>query len=231
MANETILIVDDDKEIRDLIHIYLQNEGYNTIRAANGMEALSLMQRHEVDLIILDIMMPGMDGIQTCIKIREVKDMPIIMLSAKSEDIDKILGLTTGADDYISKPFNPLELLARVKSQLRRYMKQNSALAKREEIIEIDELIINVNTHEVSVDGKEIKLTPREFGILEFLARNSGMVFSMEKIYTQVWNEQAYESNNAVMVHIRNLREKIEENPRKPRYIKTVWGVGYKLAK
>lgn len=229
MEIETILVVDDEKEIRDLIGIYLANEGYKVIKAANGLEALNHLEKEETDLIILDIMMPSMDGIEACIKIRENKNMPIIMLSAKSEDMDKILGLTTGADDYITKPFNPLELIARVKSQLRRYKKLNAVQEKNEGVIEVDDLLINMNTHEVKISDKEIKLTPREFDILCLLAKNKGIVFSIEKIYESVWNEEFFESDNTVMVHIRKIREKIEEEPRKPRFIKTVWGVGYKI--
>jgi two-component system response regulator VanR len=229
MANETILLVDDEKEILELLDIYLKNDGYLTIKAGNGIEALQLLQQHEVDLIILDVMMPKMDGIQACLKIREQRNMPIIMLSAKSQDMDKIMGLSTGADDYVTKPFNPLELLARVKSQLRRYHRLNVHLPAKENEIEIDELTINTATHEVKIDGREIRLTPREFAILELLSRNRGMVFSIERIYEAVWKESFFESENTVMVHIRKIREKIEANPRQPRYIKTVWGVGYKI--
>lgn len=231
MKKEKILIVDDEKEIRDLIDIYLKNEGYNTIKAENGLEALETLKKESADLIILDIMMPKLDGIETCMKIRETQNIPIIMLSAKGEDIDKIMGLTTGADDYLTKPFNPLELVARVKSQLRRYLKLNDYKRPEDEngIIEVDDLIINVNTHEVKVSGKEVKLTPREFSILELLAKNKGIVFSIEKIYETIWKESFMESENTVMVHIRKIREKIEQNPRKPIYIKTVWGVGYKI--
>jgi Response regulators consisting of a CheY-like receiver domain and a winged-helix DNA-binding domain len=229
MAGETILIVDDEKEIRDLIEIYLKNEGYNVIMAPNGLKAIQLLEQIEAQLIILDIMMPGMDGIQVCTRIRESRNMPIIMLSAKGQDMDKILGLSTGADDYVTKPFNPMELVARVKSQLRRYTSLNINEAKNRDEIEIDGLLINTATHEVRVDGKEVKLTPREFDILELLARNRGIVFSMEKIYESIWKENFYESDNTIMVHIRKIREKLEENPRKPRYIKTVWGVGYKI--
>lgn len=229
MDKEIILVVDDEKEIRDLIGIYLANEGYKVLKAGNGVEALSCLEKQEIDLIVLDIMMPNMDGIEACIKIREDKNMPIIMLSAKSEDMDKIMGLTTGADDYVTKPFNPLELLARVKSQLRRYKRLNAAPEKREGVIEIEDMIINTNTHEIKVGDKEIKLTPREFEILLLLARNKGMVFSIEKIYETVWKEDFFQSDNTVMVHIRKIREKIESNPRKPRFIKTVWGVGYKI--
>lgn len=231
MNKETVLAVDDEKEIRDLIGILLENEGYKVIKAADGMEALYTLKKDNVDLIILDIMMPGMDGIETCMNIRKDKNMPIIMLSAKNEDIDKIMGLTTGADDYITKPFNPLELLARVKSQLRRYKKLNRSEENKEGIIEIDDLYIDANTHEVRIDEREIKLTAREFDILLLLARNRGTVFSAEKIYEKVWNDEFFESDNTIMVHIRKIREKIEENPRKPRFIKTMWGVGYKIDK
>lgn len=231
MTNETILIVDDEKEIRDLIEIYLKSEGYSVEKASNGFEALDILKTKDIHLIILDIMMPKLDGIQSCMKIREEKNMPIIMLSAKSQDTDKILGLGIGADDYVTKPFNPLELVARVKSQIRRYTKLNSSLPVNSDEIEIDDLIINTAKHEVIVNGKEVKLTPREFDILELLTRNQGIVFSIEKIYESVWNEVFLESDNTVMVHIRKIREKIEENPRKPRFIKTVWGVGYKIEK
>jgi len=229
MDKETILVVDDEKEIRDLIGIYLANDNYKVLKAENGLEALKSLEKNHVDLIVLDIMMPNMDGIEACMKIREDKNMPIIMLSAKSEDMDKIMGLTTGADDYVTKPFNPLELLARVKSQLRRYKKLNTPPEKNEGVIEIDDLSINTNTHEVKVGDKEVKLTPREFEILYLLAKNKNIVFSIEKIYSMVWKEDFFESDNTVMVHIRKIREKIEENPRKPRFIKTVWGVGYKI--
>jgi two-component system response regulator VanR len=229
MDKETILVVDDEKEIRDLIGIYLANDNYKVLKAENGLEALKSLEKNHVDLIVLDIMMPNMDGIEACMKIREDKNMPIIMLSAKSEDMDKIMGLTTGADDYVTKPFNPLELLARVKSQLRRYKKLNTPLEKKEGVIEIDDLSINTNTHEIKVGDKEVKLTPREFEILYLLAKNKNIVFSIEKIYSMVWKEDFFESDNTVMVHIRKIREKIEENPRKPRFIKTVWGVGYKI--
>ncbi|HEY8888971.1 MAG TPA: response regulator transcription factor [Clostridium sp.] len=229
MDKEVILVVDDEKEIRDLIGIYLTNDGYSIIKAANGVEALKVIKDENVDLIILDIMMPIMDGMEACMKIREEKNMPIIMLSAKSEDMDKIRGLTTGADDYVSKPFNPLELIARVKSQLRRYKRLNLVEEKDESIIEVDDLYINTNTHEIKIGDKEVRLTPREFDILLFIAKNRGIVFSIKKIYEAVWKEEFMESDNTIMVHIRKIREKIEENPRKPRFIKTVWGVGYKI--
>ena len=229
MAEQTVLLVDDEKEIIDLLEIYLKNEGYRLLRAGNGLEALSVLQKEHVDLIVLDIMMPKMDGIEACMKIREQKNMPIIMLSAKSQDMDKILGLSSGADDYVSKPFNPLELIARIKSQLRRYTRLNVPQPNKENEIEIDELTINTATHEVKVDGRDVKLTPREFAILELLARNRGMVWSIEKIYETVWKEAYFDADNTVMVHIRKIREKIEEHPRKPKFIKTVWGVGYKV--
>jgi two-component system, OmpR family, response regulator VanR len=229
LDKETILIVDDEKEIRDLINIYLKNEGYNTILAEDGLQALDILKAQEVQLVILDIMMPKMDGIQACMRIREEKNMPIIMLSAKSQDIDKINGLITGADDYMTKPFNPLELTARVKSQLRRYIRLNTPMQKSDGTIEVDDLTINVDTHEIKVEGKDIRLTPREFDILELLARNRGVVFSIAKIYERVWKEDFLESENTVMVHIRKIREKLEKDTRNPKYIKTVWGVGYKI--
>ncbi|TVY09015.1 response regulator transcription factor [Paenibacillus cremeus] len=229
MAEHTILLVDDEKDIIDLLEIYLKNEGYRLLRASNGLEALSVLQKEHVDLIVLDIMMPKMDGIEACLKIREQQNMPIIMLSAKSQDMDKILGLSTGADDYMSKPFNPLELMARIKSQLRRYTRLNVPQPSKEHEIEVDELTINTLSHEVKVDGREVKLTPREFAILELLARSRGTVFSIEKLYESVWKEAYFDSDNTVMVHIRKIREKIEDNPRKPKFIKTVWGVGYKV--
>jgi len=231
MEKEKILIVDDEKDIRDLIDIFLKNEGYNVVKAANGIEALDIVKKHGVDLIILDIMMPQMNGIDACIKIREISNIPIIMLSARNEDMDKIYGLTTGADDYLEKPFNPLELLARVKSQLRRYYKLNKYEDKKDNLIEIDNLTIDADNHEVKIEDKIINLTAREFDILLFLARNRGMVFSTEKLYEKIWNDEFFESDNTVMVHIRNIREKIEEIPKKPRFIKTIWGVGYKIEK
>ena len=229
MDKEVILVVDDEKEIRDLIDIYLSNDGYRVIKVANGIEALNVLKSENVDLIILDIMMPGMDGLEACMKIREDKDMPIIMLSAKSEDMDKIMGLTTGADDYVSKPFNPLELIARVKSQLRRYMQVNVIEEVDESIVEVDDLYINTNTHEIKIGDRDVRLTPREFDILLLIAKNRGIVFSVKRIYEAVWKEEFMESDNTIMVHIRKIREKIEENPRKPRFIKTIWGVGYKI--
>lgn len=227
----TILVVDDDPEIRDILHIYLRNEGYRVVEAVDGQHAVEIINREPVQLIILDVMMPKWDGIKACLKIREEHDVPIIMLSAKGEDIDKITGLSTGADDYVTKPFNPLELLARVKAQLRRQTMTVQAVSASNEIT-IDALIINKDQHLVTVKGQEIALTPIEFAILLLLASHRGQVFNIDKIYQNVWKDQsAFYSENTVMVHIRNIREKIEENPREPKYIKTVWGVGYKIEK
>lgn len=231
MSQETILIVDDEKEIRNLIAIYLKNEGYDVLEASDGEEGLSLLRKHQVHLIVLDIMMPKVDGIEMCMKVREIAEMPIIMLSAKSQDMDKIVGLTLGADDYVTKPFNPLELIARIKSQLRRYIKMNRLDMMNENAIEVGDMRINTDTHEVIVNNKKVKLTPREFSILELLARNQGIVMSAEQIYEKVWKEEAIQSENTVMVHIRKIRERIETTPRNPQYIKTVWGVGYKIEK
>lgn len=228
MANK-ILIVDDDNEIRKITGIYLENEGYEVFKAENGEKALKIIAEDEIDLVLLDIMMPGMNGIETCIKIRENNIMPIIFLSAKAEDLDKIQGLASGADDYITKPFNAMELLARVKSQLRRYTRYSTHQNIGKNIIEIGNLTINSDTRQVFVGDKEVRLTPKEFDILELLASNKGVVFSIEKIYERVWGEDFYKSDNTVMVHITKIREKIEEDSKKPIYIKTVWGVGYKV--
>ncbi|TQR36409.1 response regulator transcription factor [Brevibacillus brevis] len=224
-----ILIVDDDKEIRKLISVYLENEGFQTQMAEDAVEALRLLENKEFDLIILDIMMPKMDGIEACMKIRQERNMPIIMLSARSEDMDKIQGLASGADDYLSKPFNPLELIARVKSQLRRYKKYNTNTDSNKRLIEIGDLNVNTDTRQVWVRQTEVRLTPKEFDILELLARNKGIVMSVQKIYEAVWKEDFFKSDNTVMVHITKIREKIEEDPKRPIYIKTVWGVGYKI--
>ncbi|GIO04357.1 DNA-binding response regulator [Brevibacillus reuszeri] len=227
-----VLVVDDDPEIRDVVHIFLRNEGFTIFEAEDGLQALQILNRERIDLIILDVMMPNLDGIKACFKIRETSNIPIIMLSAKGEDIDKITGLTTGADDYVSKPFNPLELIARVKAQLRRQKLAEESYGKSATdtgIIEINELIIDKRRHVVTVSRKEVSLTPLEFSILELLASHRGQVFNVEKIYQSVWKEDKYLSDNTIMVHIRNIREKIEDNPREPRYIKTVWGVGYKV--
>ncbi|OCX64385.1 DNA-binding response regulator [Lysinibacillus sp. AR18-8] len=230
MSNETILIVDDEKEIRNLIGIYLKNEGFHVLEACDGEEGLQLVKKHKVHLIVLDLMMPKVNGIEMCMKVREIAEMPIIMLTAKSQDMDKISGLTIGADDYVTKPFNPLELIARIKSQLRRYLKMSGLCSNREEL-EVGDLRINTATHEVFVNNERVKLTPREFAILELLVSNPGIVMSAEQIYEKVWKEEAFQSENTVMVHIRKIRERIEANPRNPQYIKTVWGVGYKVEK
>ncbi|MCM3596769.1 response regulator transcription factor [Metabacillus idriensis] len=224
-----ILIVDDDKEIRKLISIYIENEGITAFEADNAIEALKMLDKEVFDLIILDIMMPEMNGIEACMKIREERNMPIIMISAKSEDMDKIQGLASGADDYLTKPFNPLELLARVKSQLRRYKKYNEKAEEDSRIIEIGDLLINTDTCQVHVSGKEVRLTPKEFDILTLLAFNKGNVMNVRKIYESVWKQDFFKSDNTVMVHITKIREKIEEDPKRPLYIKTVWGVGYKI--
>ncbi|MBT2579302.1 response regulator transcription factor [Bacillus sp. ISL-8] len=231
MSKGTILIVDDEKEIRKLIAIYLKNEGYEVLQAVDGEEGLEIVKKRDVHLIVLDIMMPKIDGIHMCMKVREIAEMPIIMLSAKTQDMDKILGLTTGADDYVAKPFNPLELIARIKSQLRRYMKMSGTSVKDENVFEVGDIKINIVTRQVIIANEEVKLTPREFEVLELLARNQGIVLNAVQIYERVWKEQAFQSDNTVMVHIRKIREKIEAIPRKPRYIKTVWGVGYKIEK
>ncbi|ANC77619.1 response regulator transcription factor [Fictibacillus nanhaiensis] len=224
-----VLIVDDDSDIRNLISVYLENEGMYTVQSENAIDALAQLEKKDFDLIILDIMMPKMDGIQACMRIRQERNMPIIMLSAKSEDMDKIQGLAAGADDYLSKPFNPLELMARVKSQLRRYRKYNQDTDSSREFIEIGDLKINTETRQVWVRGKDVRLTPKEFSILELLALNKGIVMSIEKIYEAVWQEEFYKSDSTVMVHITKIREKLEEDPKRPIYIKTVWGVGYKI--
>lgn len=227
----TILLVDDEHEIIKLMEIYFGNEGYRILTAHDGNEALEQLRKERVDLIVLDVMMPNMDGIEACMKIREEQKMPIIMLSAKSMDMDKIMGLSIGADDYVTKPFNPLELVARAKSQLRRYYQFNEGREKRKHELTIDELVINTDTHEVWVDEQPVHLTPREFAVLELLARHQGSVLSMEQIYQQVWKEEYMESSNTVMVHIRKIREKIEPDKKNPKFIQTVWGVGYKMIK
>ena len=227
----TILIVDDEDDIRDMIEIYLINEGFNVLKAQDGLEALEVLKAKEVDLIVLDIMMPKMDGIRTCLKVREDKKLPIIMLSAKGQDSDKILGLNIGADDYVTKPFNPLELIARIKSQLRRVTTFNENSESYENEIKIGEIRINLNSREVFVEDNFVRLTPREFDILVVLAENRGHVLSTEQIYEKVWKEPFYNADNTVAVHIRNIREKIEIDPKNPQYIKLVWGVGYKIEK
>lgn len=233
MEKTKILVVDDEKEIVNLIKIHLTNEGYEVITATNGINGLKILDNHHIHLVILDIMMPDINGLEVCRNIRQRLNIPILMLSAKSEDMDKIMGLSTGADDYMTKPFNPLELVARVKSQLRRYiyLNPNKPSNLYENIINIDELTINYDNHTVCLYDKEIDLTPKEFEILFLLAGNRGKVFRTEEIFEKVWKERFFDSSNTVMVHIRKIREKIEMNSRKPRFIKTVWGVGYKFEK
>lgn len=230
MSIYNVLVVDDDDEIRDAIEIYLKNEGIKVFKAKDGIDALDILAEEEIQLIIMDIMMPRMDGIKATFKIRETKNIPIIMLSAKSEDTDKIIGLNVGADDYITKPFNPLELVARVKSQLRRYINLGVYKASEEEIV-VKGLVLNKHTKMVTVDGEEIRLTPTEYKILELLLENRGRVFSIEEIYEKVWKESYYNAENTVSVHIRRIREKIEINPKEPQYLKVVWGIGYKIEK
>ncbi|MDP1513352.1 response regulator transcription factor [Paenibacillus sp. CMAA1739] len=231
MHNGTILLVDDEPEIIKLMQIYLENEGYRLLVARDGLEALEQVSREQIDVMVLDVMMPNMDGIEACMKIRETEHFPIIMLSAKGQDMDKITGLSVGADDYVTKPFSPLELVARIKSQLRRVRKYTQSSPVLEHEMVLDELSINAVTHEVTLAGEPVKLTPREFAIVELLARHRGQVLSMEQIYEKVWKEQYLESNNTLMVHVRKIREKIETDPRKPKYLKTVWGIGYKMEK
>ncbi|MGR6765221.1 response regulator transcription factor [Paenibacillus sp. T2-29] len=231
MHNGTILLVDDEPEIIKLMQIYLENEGYRLLMARDGLEALEQVNREQIDVMVLDVMMPNMDGIEACMKIRETEHFPIIMLSAKGQDMDKITGLSVGADDYVTKPFSPLELVARIKSQLRRVRKYTHSSSVLEHEMVLDELSINTVTHEVTLAGECVKLTPREFAIVELLARHRGQVLSMEQIYEKVWKEQYLESNNTLMVHVRKIREKIETDPRKPKYLKTVWGIGYKMEK
>ena len=227
-----ILVYDDDKEIVDAIDIYLSQEGYHILKAYDGLQAIEIMKKEEVHLILLDIMMPNLDGIRATRKIRETSSVPIIMLSAKSEDVDKILGLNIGADDYITKPFNPLELIARVKSQLRRYTQLgNLATEEKEAVYVCGGLVVNDDLKTVTVDGEPVKLTPIEYNILVLLIKNQGKVFSIEQIYENIWNEEAIGADNTVAVHIRHIREKIEINPREPRYLKVVWGIGYKIEK
>ena len=227
-----ILVCDDDKEIVDAIDIYLSQEGYHILKAYDGLQAIEIMKKEEVHLILLDIMMPNLDGIRATRKIRETSSVPIIMLSAKSEDVDKILGLNIGADDYITKPFNPLELIARVKSQLRRYTQLgNLATEEKEAVYVCGGLVVNDDLKTVTVDGEPVKLTPIEYNIFVLLIKNQGKVFSIEQIYENIWNEEAIGADNTVAVHIRHIREKIEINPREPRYLKVVWGIGYKIEK
>ena len=227
-----ILVCDDDKEIVEAIEIYLTQDGHQVLEAYDGIEAVEILKKESVDLLIMDIMMPRMDGIRATLKIREKHNIPIIILSAKSEDADKILGLNIGADDYITKPFNPLELVARVKSHLRRYMQLGSTTIKESEAIyTVGGLAINDDLKEVTVDGEQVKFTPIEYNILLLLVKHQGKVFSIDQIYENIWNENAVGVDNTVAVHIRHIREKIEINPKEPRYLKVVWGVGYKIEK
>ena len=227
-----ILVCDDDKDIVEAIDIYLTQEGYEVLKAYDGDEAIKVLKSNEVDLLIMDVMMPRLDGIRATLKIRENMSLPIIILSAKSEDADKILGLNIGADDYMTKPFNPLELVARVKSQLRRYTELGStARSDNQSEFRTGGLVIRDDLKEVTVDGEKVKLTPIEYNILLLLVKNQGKVFSINQIYENIWNEEAIGADNTVAVHIRHIREKIEINPKEPRYLKVVWGVGYKVEK
>lgn len=225
-----ILVCDDDKEIVGAIEVYLKNEGYDVYKAYDGLEALDIVARQQIHLIIMDVMMPKMDGMRATMKIREEKNIPIIMLSAKSEDYDKITGLNVGADDYITKPFNPLELIARVKSQLRRYVNLGSLEIKKG-VFKTGGLEVDDEQKTVTLDGEPVPVTPIEFGILKLLTENAGRVFNMEQIYEAVWKEPAFNPENTVAVHIRRIREKIEINPKNPKYLKVVWGIGYKIEK
>ncbi|MBE5881250.1 MAG: response regulator transcription factor [Lachnospiraceae bacterium] len=229
MAN--ILVCDDDKEIVEAISIYLSQEGYRIFKAYDGAQAIDVLQKEDIQLLLIDIMMPKLDGIHAMIKIREFSSIPILVLSAKSEDVDKILGLNVGADDYITKPFNPLELIARVKSSLRRYTMLGSMAPASEKSFTIGGLFVDDEAKEVRVEGEVVKLTPIEYQILLLLMKNPGRVFSTQQIYESIWNEDAYGAENTVAVHIRHIREKIEINPKEPRYLKVVWGVGYKIEK
>ena len=230
METNHILIVEDDKEIREGVQIYLKSQGYKVFQAADGIEGLAIIEKEEIHLAIVDIMMPRMDGIRMTMKLREKYDFPVIMLSAKSEEVDKITGLNIGADDYVTKPFTPMELMARVNSQLRRYRKFLEKLAPKENVHVIGGLEINEEAVEVTMDGNPVKLTPIEYKILLLLAKNPGRVFSAEEIYERVWQEKAI-NTDTIMVHVRNIREKIEIDPKNPKYLKVVWGVGYKIEK
>ena len=233
MEMNHVLVVEDDKEIREGVEIYLKSQGYEVFQAADGVEGLEVIEKEDIHLAIVDIMMPRMDGISMVVKLREKYDFPVIFLSAKSEEVDKIMGLNMGADDYVTKPFTPMELLARVNSQLRRYRRFMERLGDKEEnsrIHTIGRLEINEDNVEVTVDGEPVKMTPIEYKILLLLMKNPGRVFSAEEIYERVWNERAI-NTDTIMVHVRNIREKIEVNPREPKYLKVVWGVGYKIEK
>ena len=233
MEMNHVLVVEDDKEIREGVEIYLKSQGYEVFQAADGVEGLEVIEKEDIHLAIVDIMMPRMDGISMVVKLREKYDFPVIFLSAKSEEVDKIMGLNMGADDYVTKPFTPMELLARVNSQLRRYRRFMERLGDKEDnarIHTIGGLEINEDNVEVTVDGEPVKMTPIEYKILLLLMKNPGRVFSAEEIYERVWNERAI-NTDTIMVHVRNIREKIEVNPREPKYLKVVWGVGYKIEK
>ena len=226
-----ILICDDDKDIVSALDIYLTSEGYRTYKAYDGLEALKMVDQHDIQLVLLDVMMPGLDGIRTTAKLRESKNIPIILLTAKSEDSDKILGLNIGADDYITKPFNPIEVIARVKSQLRRYTTLGGREKIEDNVIRNGGIALDDGAKSVTVDGESVSLTPIEYNILKLLLRSPGRVYSTSQIYEQVWNDPSLGSENTVAVHIRHLREKIEIDPANPRYIKVVWGLGYKMEK
>ena len=226
-----ILVCDDDRDIVEAIEIYLSKEGYNVIKAYDGLEAIEILKKEDVQLLLIDIMMPKLDGLRATLKIRENSGIPIIILSAKSEDSDKIIGLDVGADDYITKPFNPLELTARVKSQLRRYTKLGTMAQPKSNVYTVGGLEVDDDSKEVTVDGESVKLTPYEYKILLLLVKNQGRVFTIEQIYENVWEEEAVAADNTVAVHIRHIREKIEINPKEPRYLKVVWGIGYKIEK
>jgi hypothetical protein len=226
-----ILVCDDDREIVEAIEIYLSKEGYNVIKAYDGLEAIEILKKEDIQLLLIDVMMPRLDGLRATLKIREKSGIPIIILSAKSEDSDKVIGLDVGADDYITKPFNPLELIARVKSQLRRYTKLGTMAGQKSNVYTVGGLEVNDDSKEVTVDGESVKLTPYEYKILLLLVKNQGRVFTIEQIYENVWEEEAIAADNTVAVHIRHIREKIELNPKEPRYLKVVWGVGYKIEK
>ena len=226
-----ILVCDDDREIVEAIEIYLSKEGYNVIKAYDGLEAIEILKKEDIQLLLIDVMMPRLDGLRATLKIREKSGIPIIILSAKSEDSDKVIGLDVGADDYITKPFNPLELIARVKAQLRRYTKLGTMAGQKSNVYTVGGLEVNDDSKEVTVDGESVKLTPYEYKILLLLVKNQGRVFTIEQIYENVWEEEAIAADNTVAVHIRHIREKIEINPKEPRYLKVVWGVGYKIEK
>ena len=238
MNNYSVLVVEDERDIAIALEAYLLNQGYKVLLAQNGVEGLKAVKENEIHLAIVDVMMPKKDGIETLSEIRKDKNIPVIILSAKSEDIDKINGLNVGADDYVTKPFNPVELIARVNALIRRYTKLGGAqkneepasAISKENIIRVGELVINDDLKQVVVDGKEVKLTPTEYNILKFLAKNKGRVFSIEEIYTNVWEGECYAAENVIAVHIRHIREKIEINPKEPKYLKVIWGVGYKIA-